>query len=211
MATGLATAAGAFLTSMIDSRGTVVGAVMVAMTVSALGQAMRAPLGRLEWRLKRLPFADSANQTEPPRAVPVARPAAASRRAGRGGGGVVRSILLIGLLGFVVGMTAISAREIPQAKALIARLVLDPGDVRDTVRTAAKDAAPDDDDATPTREPAGNARPGGPASALTRATTPGGVSQSGGATGQQPATGSRGTDQSAPGSTGNGSPAGTLP
>lgn len=54
VATGLATASGALLTSLIDSRGTLVGAVLVAMTVSALGQAMRGPLDRLERRIKAL-------------------------------------------------------------------------------------------------------------------------------------------------------------
>jgi hypothetical protein len=54
VATGLATAAGAILTSVIDSRGTLVGAVLVAMAVSALGQAMRGPLDRLERRVKAL-------------------------------------------------------------------------------------------------------------------------------------------------------------
>ena len=54
VATGLATAAGAVITSLVDSRGTLVGAVVVAMTVSALGQVMRVPLDRLERRVKRL-------------------------------------------------------------------------------------------------------------------------------------------------------------
>jgi predicted lipid-binding transport protein (Tim44 family) len=42
------------LTSLIDSRGTLVGAVLVGMTVSALGQAMRGPLDRLERRIEAL-------------------------------------------------------------------------------------------------------------------------------------------------------------
>jgi hypothetical protein len=54
VATGLATAAGAVITSLVDSRGTLLGAAVVAMTVSALGQAMRVPLDRLERRIKSL-------------------------------------------------------------------------------------------------------------------------------------------------------------
>jgi hypothetical protein len=54
VATGLATAAGAILTSLIDSKSTLVGAVVVAMAVSAIGQAMRGPLDRLERRIKAM-------------------------------------------------------------------------------------------------------------------------------------------------------------
>jgi hypothetical protein len=54
VATGMAAAIGAVLTSVIDSRGTMVGAVLVAMFVSAIGQAMRRPLDRLERRVKAL-------------------------------------------------------------------------------------------------------------------------------------------------------------
>jgi len=54
VATGVASAAGAVLASVIDSRGTLVGAVVVAMAVAAMGQAMRGPLDRLERRIKAL-------------------------------------------------------------------------------------------------------------------------------------------------------------
>jgi hypothetical protein len=54
VATGVASAAGAVLTSVIDSRGTLVGAIVVAMAVAAMGQAMRVPLDRLERRIKAL-------------------------------------------------------------------------------------------------------------------------------------------------------------
>ena len=46
VATGLATAAGAVLTSVMDARGTLVGAVLVAMIVSGVSQVVRVPLER---------------------------------------------------------------------------------------------------------------------------------------------------------------------
>jgi hypothetical protein len=117
VATGLATAAGAFLTSVMDARGTVAGAVVVAMVVSGLSQVMRAPLER---RVKS-----------------------------------VRAILIIALLGFLVGMGAMHARELARGKMLSLRfartlltdLIDEPG------RSASSDSAPAVEDAVPTPEP----------------------------------------------------------
>jgi hypothetical protein len=127
VAAGLAAAVGAVLTSMVDSRSTLAGTMLVAMAVSALGQAMRAPLGRLEQRLR---FAGRSGQAGEPSArvtpavaagpgAPLAVPPARAQRQG----GMGRSILLVGLLGFLIGMGVIGAREIAQGKVLAARLM----------------------------------------------------------------------------------------
>jgi hypothetical protein len=80
VATGLATAAGALLTSVLDTRGTFVGAVVVAMIVSGLSQVMRLPLERR---------AKSA-----------------------------RAILVIALMGTLVGIGAVHARDIAQGRVV---------------------------------------------------------------------------------------------
>ena len=128
VATGLATAAGAVITSLVDSRGTLLGAAVVAMTVSAIGQAMRVPLDRLERRVKSL--------------------------------GMVRGMLLLGLIVVVVATSAVGARDILQGNPLGARIVskLQLGSTDKLVRLAPTPAAAEDDDApAPTAVPA--ARP----------------------------------------------------
>ena len=164
-ATGLATAAGAVLTSLVDSRSTLVGAVLVAMAVSALGQAMRTPLDRLERRIKRL--------------------------------GTARAILVIGLVGFLVAMGAISAHELAQGTGLRATILhkLEPRADDDPVRAAPTTSAPEDEDAAPTQR---TARPASatPATRSAPAATPigpksaasaGAVSSSGASQRQEPA------------------------
>jgi hypothetical protein len=128
VATGLATAAGAVITSLVDSRGTLLGAAVVAMTVSAIGQAMRVPLDRLERRVKSL--------------------------------GMVRGMLLLGLIVVVVATSAVGARDILQGNPLGARIVskLQLGSTDKLVRLAPTPAATEDEDApAPTAVPA--ARP----------------------------------------------------
>ena len=128
VATGLATAAGAVITSLVDSRGTLLGAAVVAMTVAAIGQAMRVPLDRLERRVKSL--------------------------------GMVRGMLLLGLLGVVVATSAVGARDILQGNPLGARIIgkLQLGSPDKLVRPAPTPAVAEDEDApAPTAVPA--ARP----------------------------------------------------
>jgi hypothetical protein len=121
VATGLATAAGALLTSVLDSRGTLVGAVVVAMSVSALSQVMRVPLER---RVKS-----------------------------------VRAIVVIVLIGLVVGIGAMHARDIAQGRVVSMRFVrsLLADLVDDPSRAAVSDPAPTDEDSVPTEQAANQA------------------------------------------------------
>ena len=116
LATGLATAAGAVLTSVLDSRGTFVGAVMVAMIVSGLSQVMRVPLER---RVKS-----------------------------------ARAILVIALMGTLVGIGVMHARDIAQGRVVSLRFVrsLLSDLIDEPARPASPDAEPADEDAVPTPE-----------------------------------------------------------
>jgi hypothetical protein len=172
VAAGVAAAAGAMLTSMIDSRGTVVGAILVSMTVSALGQAMRRPLDRLQRQLRGQATRPSRPLDAP--TVDAVQAPARSRRAARRGG-VGRSILLIGLVGFLVGMGVFGAREIALGRALTAQIVRRLESLaasESPVQLAQTALAPDDEDQADkpaTREPAKQA----PATPARPAATPG--------------------------------------
>jgi hypothetical protein len=124
VATGLATAAGAVLTSFIDSRGTLVGAVVVAMAVSAIGQAAREPLDRLERRIKRMGVA---------RAILV--------------------ISLVGFLAGTAAAGAHDIGGVGQLKARLARK-LQPVASEEPVRAAPTEDAPADEDTKAADKPA---------------------------------------------------------
>ena len=116
VATGLATAAGAVLTSFIDSRGTLVGAVVVAMAVSAIGQAAREPLDRLERRIKRMGVA---------RAILV--------------------ISLVGFLAGTAAAGAHDIGGVGQLKARLARKLQPPASEQAVRATPTEDAPADED------------------------------------------------------------------
>ena len=143
VATGLATAAGAFLTSVMDARGTVAGAVVVAMVVSGLSQVVRAPLER---RVKS-----------------------------------ARMILIIALMGFLVGMGAMHARELAQGKMLSLRFAraLLTDLIDEPTRSPSSDPTPAVEDAVPTPEQPAKHASSDPADKPAKASVPGGATSPG--------------------------------
>ena len=119
LATGLAAALGAVLTSYVGVQGTVAGAMVGAMIVSGLSQVVRRPLDRLERWLLRHGLLVVRRQRQLPAArvqavrLAVHGPASETPRIGW-------RVLVIGGLGFVVGMAAISGFELSQGKPLSA-------------------------------------------------------------------------------------------
>ena len=119
LATGLAAALGAVLTSYAGVQGTVAGAMVGAMVISGLSQVVRWPLDRLErWLLRYGLLVVRRRQQLPTARVQAVRLAAASpaSRVPRIGW----RVLVIGSLGFVVGMAAVSGFELSQGKPLSA-------------------------------------------------------------------------------------------
>ena len=189
VATGLASAAGALFTSLIDVRGTLIGAVLVAMTVSALGQAMREPLDRLERRLKGLGVQANPSEARHARVAPDARACCGPRCAGSRGGGVIRSIVVIGLLGFLFAMGAVGVREIAHSTNLRARIMQEIQPLLiGNADPAAPESADEDTDATPEHQPADRG-PAAPVTELAKKVTPSGpTSPSSAESGQSPGT-----------------------
>lgn len=125
LATGVAAAMGAILTSRLGMQGTVLGAMFVAMACSVVSQVVRAPLDRVErsmWRMGLLSVrhrpnrprsvaAQAVRTPEPPRLVYQPR---ASQ------GNPARRVLVVGALGFAIGMTLISAYEITTGRPVSA-------------------------------------------------------------------------------------------
>ena len=157
LATGLAAALGAVLTSYAGVQGTVAGAMVGAMVVSGLSQVVRWPLDHLErWLLRRGLLVVRRRPRVPTARVQAVRLAAASppSRPPRIGW----RVLVIGSLGFIVGMAAISGFELSQGKPLsaaTAREARTGTTVGNLVRPSVAEAEPPT--AEPTAEPAATA------------------------------------------------------
>lgn len=117
VATGLAAALGAVLTSVVGVQGTVAGAMLGAMIVSGLSQVVRLPLARLERWLIQVGII-AVRRKRPLRRAPSAGALPASSDAPTRPRG--KGALVIGVLGFLLGLAVISGFEIVQGKPLSA-------------------------------------------------------------------------------------------
>ncbi len=164
LATGLAAALVAVLTSYFGVQGTLIGAVIGAMGGSALSQMVGVPLDRVERWLVRRGLLTVRRPRIPAARVQAARAAVAGRAPGTAR--IVRHTLVLGSVGFVLGMAGISGFELAQGRPLSATTTHQAGTgttVGNLVQSSAAEAP------VPTAEPT----PGRGGEATLQATSPG--------------------------------------